>query len=157
MNQDTTRVGRFMLFILVAALIAPHTFEISSQTIPDYSYTRYSLILVILTLFYESGTTIAGQYSTGFILPPTSSVLLNVLTLVINVSIVLSQWGYAKGRISRKNVLYIIGIALCVHVLLLIGFFSYQLDATASVLAIPLPIFPVISALVVLRGMISNS
>lgn len=149
-------VRKFLLFILVAALIAPHTFEISSQIIPDNSFTRYSLILVLLTLFYESGTNIFGPYSTGFILPPTSAILLNVLTLIINISIILSQWVYTRGSISRKNVLYIIGIALCIHVLLLISFFSYQLDTTASVLSIPLPIFPIISVLLVLQGKIPN-
>ncbi|MFW9817366.1 MAG: hypothetical protein ACFFEW_15695 [Candidatus Thorarchaeota archaeon] len=156
MTQNTMSARRFLLFILVAALIAPHTFEISGRMIPDGSFTRYSLILVLLTLFYESGTNIAGPYSTGFILPPTSAILLNVLTLIINISIILSQWQYTIGSMSRKNVLYVIGLALCVHVLLLIGFFSYQLDATASVLSIPLPIFPIISALVVLRGKIPS-
>ncbi|MFW9788774.1 MAG: hypothetical protein ACFFE2_14785 [Candidatus Thorarchaeota archaeon] len=157
MNDNSMIVRRFWLFILLAALIAPHTFEISSQIIPDNSFTRYSLILVLLTLFYESGTNIVGSYSKGFILPPTSAVLLNTLTLIINIAILLSQWGYAKGTVSRKNVLYIIVIALCVHALLLIGFFSYQLDATTSALAIPLPIFPVISILAVLRGKIPNT
>jgi hypothetical protein len=149
--------GRFFLLIVAAALLVPHTFEISRQNIPDASFTRYSVITLLLTLFYEYGNTLVGPYSTLSIMPPTSATLLNVLTLIVNISIILSQWGLTKGKVSRRVVLYTIAIALCVHALLLIGFFSYQLDATASVLAVPLPIFPIISALVVLRGKISNT
>jgi hypothetical protein len=154
--QDSRRFWKFLLFLLIAALLSPHTFEVSSQSIPDASFTRYSIVTVLLTLFYEYGSTIAGPYSTAFIMPPTSAILLNTLTLLINVVIILGQVGFSKGMISRSRVLYIIGIALCVHVLLLVGFFSYQLDAMASVLAIPLPVFPIISALAVLLGWIPS-
>lgn len=156
MIRNTRNTWRLLLFLLIAALLSPHTFEISSRSIPDGSFTRYSVITLILTLFYEYGTTIAGPYSTIFIMPPTSAAILNMVTLLINVSIILSQLGLAKGTISRRRALYIIGIALCVHVFLLVGFFSYQLDATASVLAIPLPIFPLISTLAILRNKIPN-
>ncbi len=153
-TQITRNTWKFLLILLIAALLLPHTFEIASQNIPDASYTRYSVITVLLTLFYEYGNTLAGPYSTLFIMPPTSAILLNALTLIINVAIILSQFWFAKGTISKMRTLYIIAAALCVHVLLLVGIFSYQLDATASVLAIPLPIFPIISALLVLRGKI---
>ncbi|MFW9958397.1 MAG: hypothetical protein ACFFCT_10020 [Candidatus Odinarchaeota archaeon] len=144
------------MFLLIAALLLPHTLEIASQNIPDASYTRYSVITVLLTLFYEYGSTLVGPYSTVFIIPPTSAILLNVLTLIINASIILSQFWFVRGTISKMRTLYIIAVALCVHVLLLVGFFSYQLDATASVLAVPLPIFPIISVLVVLGNKIPN-
>jgi len=149
-TQITRNTWKLLLFLIIAALLLPHTFEISSQNIPDASYTRYSVITVLLTLFYEYGNTLAGPYTTVFIMPLTYAALLNFGTLLINVSIVLSQVNYARGGYSRKRVLYIIGIALCVHVLLLVGFY-YQVGATSSVLAVPLPIFPIISALLVLR------
>jgi hypothetical protein len=154
--QTSRNKWRFLLFLFIAALLSPHTFEISNQSIPDASFTRYSVITVFLTLFYEYGSTIAGPYSTIFIMPPTSAILLNTLTLLINVVIILGQVGFSKGTISRSRVLYIIGIALCIHVLLLVGVFSYQLDGMASVLAVPLPVFPIISALVVLLGRIPS-
>jgi hypothetical protein len=145
-----------LLFLVIAALLSPHTFEISNQSMPDNSFTRYSIITVLLIPFYQFGDTFVGPYSTLFIMPPTAALLLNLLTLLINTSIILSQVGLSKGIISRKRALYLIGIALCVDVLLLIGFFSYQLDGTASVLAIPLPIFPIISAFAILRNKVPN-
>ena len=154
--QDKRVVWRFLLVLFIAALLLPHTLEISSHSIPDASYTRYSVISVLLTIFYEYGSTIVGPYSTLFIMPPTSAALLNELTLVLNILIILSQSGFAKGRISRRRVLQIIGIILCVHVVLLLGVFSYQVDGWASVLAIPLPIFPIISTLAMLRGKTPN-
>jgi hypothetical protein len=152
LNQNTMTTGRFLLLVVVAALLAPHTFEISSQNIPDASFARYSVITLLLTVFYEYGSTIAGSYSTLFVMPPTSAALLNLLTLIVNVSIILAQWGVTKGRASKRIALYTIAAALCVHALLLLGFFSYQVNGTASALAIPLPVFPIISALLVLRG-----
>ena len=156
MIRNTRNTSRLLLFLLIAALLSPHTFEISSRSIPDASFTRYSVITLLLTLFYEYGTTIAGPYSTLFIMPPTSAAILNVVALLINFSIIMSQLGLAKGTISRRSALYIIGVALCIHVFLLAGFFSYRLDATASVLAIPLPIFPAISILAILRSKTLN-
>lgn len=140
----------FLLLIVVAALLAPHTFEISSQNIPDAFFTRYSVITLLFTLFYEFGSTFAGPYTTLFIMPPTSAILLNGLILIVNLSIILSLWSLIKGQVSRSVILYIIAIALCVHAILVIGLFSYQASAWESVLSIPLPIFPIICALLVL-------
>jgi len=142
------------VLVVVAALLAPHTFEISTQNIIDASFTRYSVITLLLTLFYESGSTIVGPYTTLFIMPPTSALLLNGLTLIVNLSIILSLWGLIKGKFSKKVVLSIIAIVLCVHALLVIGLFSYQASAWESVLSIPLPIFPIISALLILLNKI---
>lgn len=154
--QETWNAKRFLLFLLIVALLSPHTLEISSQSIIDASYTRYSVITVLLTIFYEYGNTMVGPYSTFFIEPPTAKVLLNVLTLILNLSIIVSQFGFAKGTISRRRVMHVIGIAFFVHILLLMGVFSYQLDSWSNVLAIPLPIFPIISVLLVLRDRIPN-
>lgn len=145
------------MIIIVAALISPHTFEISSQNIIDASFTRYSIVTLLLTLFYEYGSTFVGPYTTLFIMPPTSAPLYNPLTLMVNITIILSLWRLMKDKISRRAVLYIIAIVVCVDVFLLIGFFSIRLDGWASVLAIPLPIFPLISALLILRNKIPIS
>jgi len=147
----------FLLLVVVVALLAPHTFEISSQNYMDASFTRYSVITLILTLFYEYGSTLAGPYTTLFIMPPTYAPLLNGLTLIVNLSIVLSLWGLMKGKVSRTVVLYIIAVALVVHAILVIGLFSYQASAFESVLSIPLPIFPIIIALLVLSNKIPIS
>jgi hypothetical protein len=152
--QEKKAVWKLLVVFTLAALLSPHTFEISSQSIIDASFTRYSVITVLLTVFYESGSTIAGPYNTLFIMPPTSAALLNALTLVLNISIILSLWGLAKGVVSPRRALQLIGIVLCVHIFLLLGVFSYQADGWANVLALPLPIFPLVSALVVLRGKI---
>ena len=149
--QEKRNIWRFLLLLLIAALLSPHTLEISHQGIIDASFTRYSVITVLLTFFYEFGSTFAGPYSTLFIMPPTSAASLNALTLVLYILIILGLFGFAKGMISRRRVLQLIGIVLCVHVFSLLGVFSYQLDSIASVLGIPLPVFPIISALAVLR------
>ena len=150
-NQAKGSVWRVLLALIIAALLSPHTLEIASQSIIDASFTRYSVITVLLTVFYEYGSTLVGPYSTLFIMPPTSAALLNALTLVLNISIILGLFGLAKGSISPKRALQLIGIVLCVHVILLFGVFSIQLDGWANVLALPLPIFPLISALAVFR------
>ena len=155
-NQEKGLAWKVLLAIIIAGLLSPHTLEISHQGIIDAYFTRYSIITVLLTVFYESGSTFAGPYSTLFIMPPTSAALLNALTLVINISIILSLFGLSKGTISRRRALQLIAVFLCVHVLLLLGVFSYQVDGWANVLALPLPIFPIISALAVLRGKIPN-
>jgi hypothetical protein len=151
----TTR--RFLLLVIIAALLLPHTFEISNQYIPDASFTRYSVITLLLTLFYEYGSTFVGPYSTLFIMPPTSTTLLNAMTVIVNISIILSLWGLMRGRLARRGTLYIIAIALFVHVFLLMGFFSIMVTGVTSVLAIPLPIFPIISILAILRNKIPIS
>ena len=155
-DQEKRTVWRVLLALLIVALLSPHTFEISSQSIIDASFTRYSVITVLLTIFYEYGSTIVGPYDTFFIMPPTSAALLNTLTLVLNISIILSLFGLAKGTISRRRALQLIAVFLCAHVVLLLGFFSIQLDGWANVLALPLPVFPIISALAVLRDRIPN-
>lgn len=148
----TTR--RFLLLVILAALLIPHTFEISSQSIPDAAFVRYSVITLLLTLFYEFGSTLVGPYTTLFILPPTSAPLYNPLALIVNIAIILGLWGVMKGKLSREVVLYTIVIAICVQAFLLIGFFSIRLDGWASYIAIPLPIFPIISMLAILRNKI---
>ena len=152
LNQDTMTSRRFLLLVIIAALLIPHTFEISNQYYPDATFTRYSVITLLLTLFYEFGSTLVGPYTTLFILPPTSAPLYNPLALIVNIAIILGLWGVMKGKLSRRAVLYTIVIAICVQAFLLIGFFSIRLDGWASYLAIPLPIFPIISALLILRN-----
>jgi 4-amino-4-deoxy-L-arabinose transferase-like glycosyltransferase len=154
--QKTKSVQKFFLIVIIGALLLPHTFQISSQSFPDASFERYSLITVLLTVFYEYGSTLVGPYSNFFLKPPTSEALLNILTLVLNVLIIIGLIGFARRAISRKRVLQLIGLVLCVHVFLLFGVFSYQLDAVASVLAIPLPVFPIIGALVVIRNKVPS-
>ncbi|MFW9834810.1 MAG: hypothetical protein ACFFEK_12500 [Candidatus Thorarchaeota archaeon] len=154
--QKTKNVQKVFLILIIGALLLPHTFQISRQSFPDASFMRYSLITVLLTVFYESGSTLIGPYSTFLLKPPTSEIPLNISTLVLNVLIIIGLFVYAKRTISRKRVLQLIVVVLCVHTLLLLGFFSYQLDAVASVLAIPLPIFPIISALAVIHSKVPN-
>lgn len=156
-DQDKGTIWRVLLALIIAALLSPHTLEIASQSIIDASFTRYSVITVLLTFFYESGSTFAGPYSTLFIMPPTSAALLNALTLVLNISIILSLFGFIKGTVSRRNALLVVGIILCIHVALLLGVFSYQMNGTTSVLAIPLPVFPIIGAIAILRTRIPIS
>ena len=154
LDNETMTTRRFLLLVILAALLIPHTFEISSQSIPDAAFVRYSVITLLLTLFYEFGSTLVGPYTTLFILPPTSAPLYNPLALIVNIAIILGLWGVMKGKLSREVVLYTIVIAICVQAFLLIGFFSIRLDGWASYIAIPLPIFPIISMLAILRNKI---
>lgn len=154
LNLFTMTTRRFLLLLIVAALLVPHTFEITNQNYMDATFTRYSVIMLLLTLFYEYGSTLAGPYSTLSIMLPTSAPLLNILTLIVNISIIVILWGLIKGRVTKNVILYIITIVLCVQAFLVLVFFSIQLDAWASVLSIPLPIFPIISILIVLRNKI---
>jgi hypothetical protein len=156
LTQKASFTWRFLLLLVIAALLIPHTLEIESQNLPDAVFTRYSVIIVLLTVSYEFGSTLMGPYSTIFVMPPTSAIVLNVLALLINISIIISLLGLVRGMISKKRVLYIIGIALCVQVFLLLGIFSYRLDSWASGLAIPLPVFPIVSALAVINNRIAS-
>lgn len=154
LDNETMTTRRFLLLVILTALLIPHTFEISSQSIPDAAFVRYSVITLLLTLFYEFGSTIVGPYTTLFIMPSTSAPLYNPLALIVNVTIILILWRFIKGKSSRRRVLYVIAIAVFVQAFLLIGFFSVRLDGWASYLAIPLPIFPIISMLAILRNKI---
>ncbi|MFW9807581.1 MAG: hypothetical protein ACFFFK_12705 [Candidatus Thorarchaeota archaeon] len=156
LGQEKKAVWKLLVVLLIAALLSPHTLQIINQSITDASFTRYSVITVLLTAFYEYGHTLVGPYSTLFIMPPTSAALLNALTFVLNILIILSQFWFIKGTISRRNALLVVGIILCIHVALLLGVFSYQLNGTTSVLAIPLPIFPIIVTIAILRAKISK-
>lgn len=154
--QEKKTVWKLLVGLLIVALLSPHTLQILNVSITDASFTRYSVITVLLTVFYEYGSTIVGPYSTLFIMPPTSAALLNALTFVLNILIILSAFWFTKGSVSRRNALLAVGIILCVHVALLLGVFSYQLNGTTNVLAIPLPIFPIIGALAILRTRMPN-
>jgi hypothetical protein len=154
--QEKKAVWKLLVALLIAALLSPHTLQIINQSIPDASFTRYSIITVLLTVFYEYGSTIVGPYSTLFIMPPTSAASLNALTFVLNILIILSGFWFTKGTVSRRNALLVVLIILCVHVALLLGVFSYQLNGTKNVLAIPLPVFPIIGAIAILRTKIPN-
>jgi len=142
------------LLLVVAALFVPHTFEISSQNIPDAMFIRYSVITLVLTVFYEYGSTLAGPYSTLSISLPTAAPLVNGLALIINIAIILSMWGLMRGRLSRRSALYIVALALCVHAFLLLGVLSVRVDGWLTVLAIPAPIFPILGILLILSNKI---
>ena len=152
MAQKTKSFQRFFVIFLIGALFLPHTFQISNQSLPDLSYTRYSVITVLLTVFYEYGSTLVGPYSTFFLKPPTLEAPLNILIFVFNVIIIIGQFEYAKGAISMRRVLQLIGIVLFVTVVLPLGVIFYPLDAMGSVLTIPLPIFPIIGGVIVIRN-----
>ena len=151
-GQEKKAIWKILLGLLIVALLSPHTLQITNQSIVDASFTRYSLITVLLTVFYEYGFTLVGPYSTLFIMPPTSAALLNALTFGLNILIILNHFWFTKGTISRRKALLVVGIILCIHVALLLGVFSYQLNGTTSVLAIPLPVFPIIVAMAILRA-----
>jgi uncharacterized membrane protein YfcA len=154
--NEKKAVWKLLVVLLIAALLSPHTLQIINQSIPDASFTRYSVITVLLTAFYEHGNTIIGPYSTLFIMPPTSAALLNSVTFVFNILIIWSVSWFTKGNGSRRDALLTVATMLCVHVGLLLSIFSYQLDATTNVLAIPLPVFPIIVAIAILRAKIPN-
>ena len=137
-----------MLLVIIAALLAPHTLEVTSVNLVDNSYLRFTFAAIFWLLIREDGNSIAGPYSsTLFQLPSVQALLWTALFLPLCLVIIYTQWRFIKGMTTKNKAFRMIGIVLAIQVIVLVTFFAYALDSWSLAAAVPLPIVHVVSAL----------
>ncbi len=151
-KSEFWNVSRSLAFLILIALIGPHTLQISSTSYIDYSYLRYTVFSVVWAASYETGSTIAGPYIHSFLeFFSISSLVLSALFLPLYLIVIIMQMRYKKGTTSKQSVLHVVGLTLIIQAFILFTFFWFQLDGWAFTRSYPLPIFHVLVVLSVVQ------
>ncbi len=140
--------SKFLAILVVIAIFLPHTLEITWANAIDNSYLRVAVYAAFWMVSLETGSTIAGPYSSSFFEVLTVRILVFcVLFLPLYLLVIIAKWRFMKGISSKITILRTIGIALITQTFILFAFFWYQLDGWAFGQSYPLPI---LHALIVL-------
>lgn len=150
--QDARKSSRILSILILIALFVPHSLEISRVHLPDNSYFRYSLYAVFWAVSNESGSTIAGPYSsTLFEILSVPALFLDALFLPLFISVIIIQSRFIKGITTKRSILRVIGMALIIQTFPLSALFWFQVTGLGYTQLYPLPIFHALSILSVFR------
>ncbi|MBY8996755.1 MAG: hypothetical protein KGD60_03415 [Candidatus Thorarchaeota archaeon] len=136
-ERDTSRL---LAILIVVAIFLPHTLEFNWGNAIDNSYLRVALYAAFWMISLETGSTIAGPYSSTLFEVLTVRILVFcILFMPLYLIVIIAQSRFMKGVTSRKSLLRIVGSVLIVQMFILFAFFWWQLDGWAFAQAYPLP------------------
>ncbi|TFG06206.1 hypothetical protein EU522_01875 [Candidatus Thorarchaeota archaeon] len=153
-QTDSTNISkhmsRILVLLLLVALLAPHTLATMGYShYPDEDYTRYTLIAALWSISYETGSTITGPYTTmGFAFPIDAVFVWAVAILPLSVYIIYTLKRFMRRNATKRTVLYSI-LALLLLQVILMGFLCYSVDGWLIGCSYPVPLFQLVSFLVV--------
>lgn len=142
---EERRPRRFLAILSIIALLLPHTLEFQRVGALDSTYVRFTVFGSFWMTSLETGSSIAGPYtSTSIEFLTVQIVIFIILFLPFYILLILAQFRFMKGTTSKKTIKRIIGLVLIVQMIILFGFFSWQLDGWAFAQTYPLPIIHIL-------------
>jgi hypothetical protein len=144
--------SRFLAILIMVTLFLPHTLEITRVNAFDNSYLQITIYAAFWLLSLETGSTIAGPYSSALLEFLTVKILVFcILFLPLYLLVIIAQLRFMNDTASKKTVLRGIGLTLFVQTFILFAFFWYTLDGWAFAQLYPLPIVHALTVLSVIQ------